>query len=76
MLQDFIQERWAANRPVSPEVWRLVHKYLREDVKRILLGKKLEDLEKKAVESILNLNAIENQGFWNDIGKMNELNMN
>nr|WP_299382269.1 EboA domain-containing protein [Allomuricauda sp.] len=76
MLQDYIQERWAAKRTVSPEVWRLVHQYLREDVKQLILEKELEVLEKSAIETILDSNATVGEEFWNNIGKMNEINLN
>ncbi|MEX0362783.1 MAG: EboA domain-containing protein, partial [Allomuricauda sp.] len=76
MLQDYIQERWAAKRMVSPEVWRLVHQYLREDVKQLILKKELETFEKSAIETILDSNATAGEEFWNNIGKMNEINLN
>lgn len=31
MLRDFAHERWAASRPVTPELWRLVGRYAGED---------------------------------------------
>lgn len=76
MLQDYIQERWAAKRTVSPEVWRLVNQYLREDVKQLILEKELEEFEKSALETVLSSNETVNEEFWNNIGKMNELNLN
>ncbi|WP_422351566.1 EboA domain-containing protein [Flagellimonas sp.] len=76
MLQDYIQERWAAKRTVSPEVWRLVHQYLREDVKQLILEKELEAFEKSAIETILDSKATAGEEFWNNIGKMNEINLN
>ncbi len=46
MLVDFAHERWAAKRPVSPELWRFVgpflnNKYIKE-IKKVLAGEPLE----------------------------------
>lgn len=49
MLVDFAHERWAAKRPVSPELWRFVGPFLNDeyikDIKKIIDG---EPLEKEA----------------------------
>lgn len=46
MLVDFAHERWAANRQVSPELWRFVGPFLNKnyltDIEKVLKGNSLE----------------------------------
>ncbi len=71
MLQDYIKERWAAGREVSPEVWRVVHGYLKKDVKLLLSKRSFKDIENQSIEEILKESPIADAGFWDSIGKMN-----
>lgn len=49
MLVDFAHERWAAKRPVTPELWRFVGPFLNEeymnDIRKVIDG---DSLERKA----------------------------
>ena len=71
MLQDYVKERWAAKRQISPEVWRMINGYLRVDVKHILLERNFEDVEKKAINVVLNKTKNIDNNFWDIIGKSN-----
>ena len=68
MLQDYVKERWAAKRQISPEVWRMINGYLRADVKHILLERNFEDVEEKAINVVLNKTENIDNDFWDIIG--------
>lgn len=70
MLQDFVKERWAAGRSVSPEMWRMLYGFLREDVKTLIGKRNFEGKEKKAIDCVLTQNEqLNTSEFWNAIGK-------
>lgn len=72
MLQDYIKERWAADRQVSLEIWRMIDGYLRDDMKTLILNRSFVGIEKEVITKLLRQNnkpiAAE---FWNSIGKNN-----
>lgn len=70
MLQDYVRERWAANRTISPEIWRLIQEYLRDDVKQLIEERAFEGVEKEAIDGLLNEVDVSNtNAFWNNIGE-------
>ena len=70
MLQDYVRERWAADRTISPEIWRLIDGYLRDDVNQLIEGRTFEGIEKEAIDGLLNKIEISNSIiFWDNIGK-------
>lgn len=69
MLQDYIKERWAASRAVSPEIWRMIDGYLREDVKTLFANKNFEGAEKKAITQLLEKNQPRPTIFWDELGE-------
>ncbi|AWV98198.1 EboA domain-containing protein [Arcticibacterium luteifluviistationis] len=81
ILQDFVHERWAAGRVVTPELWRMISGFttesIIEDLKKAVLND--TDLGKAAAQKVLE-NAgqndwIKSQGLepvkltWEEIGK-------
>ncbi|MGX1930146.1 EboA domain-containing protein [Flagellimonas sp. 2504JD4-2] len=70
MLQDYVKERWAASRDVTPEIWRMMDTYLNEDVKALILKRELKELEKQAIAVVMHQDTVDN-GFWDSVGKMN-----
>lgn len=70
MLQDYVRERWVANRMISPEIWRLIDGYLRDDVKQLIEERTFVGIEKKAIDGLLETKKTPNSSkFWNNIGK-------
>ncbi len=71
MLQDYVRERWAAGRNVTPEIWRMIHGHLNADMEKIVLKKQFIDPERKAITAVLQQDPIIEKEFWDSIGKMN-----
>jgi len=69
MLQDYTKERWSAQRTVSPELWRMVDGYLREDIKEILVVRSFEGKEKVVMDNLFQHKEHVNSSlFWDEIG--------
>lgn len=70
MLQDYVKERWAANRDISPEIWRMIYGRLRDDLRKIILEREFSGVEKDAIDCVLLEDDSKNTSeFWNTIGK-------
>jgi hypothetical protein len=84
ILHDFVQERWAAGRTVTPELWRMMVGFINddifEDLKKVIVSK--SEIDKIAALKVLQGSEnkeikdwLENQAFqstnmsWDDIGK-------
>lgn len=70
ILQDYIRERWAASRQVSPEIWRMIQGHLRQDINDLICQREFQGIEKSAIDFVLN-NQVHDVDFWNKIGKQN-----
>jgi hypothetical protein len=55
IVNDYIKERWAANREVSPEIWQLLSDYKHPDLEMSLEKAKTSksELERRAIELVL-----------------------
>ncbi|MEX0313956.1 MAG: EboA domain-containing protein [Allomuricauda sp.] len=71
MLQDYIKERWAARRTVTPEIWRMVDSFLNNNMKALFKEKEFIGLEKQAIEAIVQQDSTWDKEFWDSIGERN-----
>lgn len=74
ILNDFIHERWSANRTISPEVWQLIEGFPHPTILATAkeAASKANNLELKAINRITNntsLTSSENKMFWEQIGQ-------
>lgn len=74
ILNDFIRERWAAGRTVSPEVWQLMEGYDHPEITKTIKEAiaTTNELAQKALQIILKekpQNTTENKAIWAEIGK-------
>ncbi|WP_299554040.1 EboA domain-containing protein [Seonamhaeicola sp.] len=70
MLQDYVKERWAAGRQVSPEIWRMINGYIRKDIIALISKRQIDGIEKEAITAVLaKSDASVSPEFWDNIGK-------
>lgn len=69
MLQNYVEERWAAGRHIPMEAWRLIDGYLKEGIQKNMATKKVVDIEKELFDNIQNDTFVFTEAYWNYIGK-------